>query len=266
MEVKKDQQQIELRPASLGRALKKGLSDAWDHLGLVIAASLAWSIAILIPMAIGWEVQGKLHDTWPWAIVCGILGGVLISTPLLAGVFKMAYNTVYHEDPALNDILDGARELLTAGYSVIGINILVIVVLLTNAAFFFGIFGPLKENIGFYLIGALFLYLFVLWRMMSLYHLPALAAQKPLKQRPGAIAAIKKSFILTMHNPVFTIELFAITIGISVLCIVSMVGMLILYMGVISIILTHALRELFARYGIVEEPQESPEKSDGKLD
>jgi hypothetical protein len=248
---------IQLKPARLGRTLKKGFSDAYDRLGLVIVASIIWSVATLGPMAVAWEVQRRVHTHWLWIIVAGFAASVLIGTPILAGVFRMAYKIVYRDDPALIDIFIGARELFKAGYGLILLNIIIVGVIVTDIAFFFGWFGPLKGSVLAYVTGSIAIYLLLGWLAAAMYQMPILSAQKSLSQKEGAIPAIRKSLLLIMDNPGFTIGLFVVILGFSVLCVLSRVGMLILYVGTVSIVLTRALRELYVRYGMVEDTAES---------
>jgi len=78
-------------------------------------------------------------------------------------------------------------------------------------------------------------------------------------QRQGWLPAVKKSLLLAAGNLLFTIGLFVVTLGFGILCALSVIGMLALYVGAVSVLLTHALRELYVRYGVVEEPPEAVE-------
>jgi hypothetical protein len=88
---------------------------------------------------------------------------------------------------------------------------------------------------------------------------PAVAVQRPMGQRQGWLPAVKKSLLLAAGNLLFTIGLFVVTLGFGILCALSVIGMLALYVGAVSVLLTHALRELYVRYGVVEEPPEAVE-------
>lgn len=245
------EEQIELAPARLGRALGGGISDLWDRLGLVVASNLIWIVAVLLP----WLLADRLLR----APAAGLAVSVLLGAPIIVGTFKMAYNIVYHDDPSLKDLAWGFTGSPRAWLELVLVDILVIGALLTDAAFFSGVFGPLGGNRPAAMLAVAAIYALVLWLVMSLYQFPALAAQKPMSQREGAIPAIKKSLLLAAHNPGFTIGLFVVILGFGVLCALSVIGMLVLYVGAVPIILTHALRELFARYGVVMEACENME-------
>jgi len=252
MEVKEEQ--IEIRPVSLSRTLSKGVSDVWDHLGLVVASSFIWTAAVTVPLSIGWELQRRLMTTGPWYLLAGLLAALLVGVPLLAGVFKMAYKMVYRDDPSLWDILSGFKELFIPGLGLVLVSLAVAVVLAVNIVFFFGIFGPLKGSFAGYAVGIFSLYLLLIWFAMALYQFPALAAQLLLEQKQGVFPAIKKSFLLVMHNPGFTAGVFVVILGLSILCVVSVIGMPLLFVGTVAILLTRVLREQFVRYGVIEEP------------
>jgi hypothetical protein len=256
---------IQLQPASLGRVLKRGFADAYDRLGLTVASSLLWSIVVMLPLAIGWGIQRRYPASSPWLIICGLIIGILISSPIMAGVFKMAQRIVYRDDPSLRDIIEGAREFLASGFALILLNIVVLGMFVVDIAFFAGLFGPLRDH---RFLPAMFFvsYLLLGWLMMMLYQMPALAAQKPLGQKEGVLSAVKKSFLLMSHNPGFTTGLFVVILGFSILCAVSGIGMLVLYIGTASIVQTHALRELFIRYGVVENVPDTVKDVGWKLD
>lgn len=251
-----DKEQPEFLTARLGKAIKKGFSDAYDRFGLVIAASLIWVAFAAVPLSIGWEIQRRLPASGISFALAGIIAAMIISAPALAGIFRMAYKTAYHDDPGLGDIYSGARELLLPAIGLAVINVFAVVLLLIDAMFFMGLFGPLRGNWFYFGIGVFFLYLLAAWLVTAVYHLPALAAQRPLGQRTGAIAAVKKSLILAAHNPGFTIGLFIVILGFGILCAVSVFGMLILFAGTVSMVLTHAVRELYIRYRVVEDTPE----------
>ncbi|MEN6520630.1 MAG: hypothetical protein ABFD46_05700 [Armatimonadota bacterium] len=261
-----EEEQVDISPARFGKAIRKGFSEVYDRFGLVIAASLIWAVIIAVPLGLGWELWRR-NPSKPWIVLIGMIVAVFIGSPVLAGVFRMAYKVVYHDDPGLGDILTGARELFLASLSLALIDIVVISMLVIDAMFFMGMFGPLKgkENLVFFLAGILFIYLLVAWLMTVLYQLPVLASQKPMCQREGAAAAIRKSLILAAHNPGFTIGFFVVILGFGILCAVSVFGMLILFAGTVSMLLTHALRELYIRYKVVEEAPETVEDKGWKL-
>ncbi|MBI2843497.1 MAG: hypothetical protein HYX78_08865 [Armatimonadetes bacterium] len=245
--------------------MKIGIADAWDRLGLVVASSLIWALVVLVPVAVAAELAKKQPSAALWITIISLAAAVLLGAPLLAGIFRMAYKIVYREDPGLEDLAAGFRELSRSAISLALLNVAVVGVLTVDALFLLGVIGPFKGGPVLALAGILCIYLLLGWTAAAIYQLPALAAQRPMGQREGAIAAIKKSFLLAAHNPAFTIGLFVVILGLGILCAVSVLGMLVLYVGLVSVILTRALRELYIRYGIVEEPPEVVEDAGWKV-
>lgn len=255
-----DEREItELVPASLGRVLKRGVVDAWDRFGLVIGASLVWSFAVSLPIIVAAAVGGRIPGTRMWLALVGLAASALVGAALLGGIYRLAYKIVYREDPTLGDVLSGAKEMVGRSYAIAAINVIVAGILALDVAFFFGLIGPLRTSLITLGVGALALYAMLAWSMAAIYQFPLLSAQRPMGQREGALAAVKKSLLLALHNPGFTIGLFVVILGFSVLCLISVIGMLVIYTGTVSIVTTHALRELYVRYGVVEEPPEVEE-------
>jgi uncharacterized membrane protein YesL len=92
--------------------------------------------------------------------------------------------------------------------------------------------------------------------MAAQYQYSILVSQAPLSQPQSALAAIKKSLLLVLGNPGFTIILFVVTLGFGVLCFISGVGMILLFAGSTAILQANAVKELYARYGIEKAPSQ----------
>lgn len=241
---------IELQPASLGRALRNGFIEAlWDRLGLTVAASLIWTVLVAVPLAFGFAAM-QMAGVGGLLLLLILM---LIGAPVQAGLFNMAHKVIYRDDPGIGDIFSGFTTLLGPSLRLVAVNIIVMVVLARDALFFAGVLGGTKPSLLQLALGMFCVYLIMAWLMVTMYQLPVMVSQKPLCHKEGALPAIKKSVLLTMHNPGFTIGLFVVILGFSVLCALSVIGALILYGGALPVILVSALRELYIRYEIVED-------------
>jgi hypothetical protein len=96
---------------------------------------------------------------------------------------------------------------------------------------------------------------------MAIYQLPLLVVQLSTESGMGVGVILRKSFLLMADNPGFTLGLFLVIIAFAVLCAIPMfVGFAVLFFGASAFLVTHALRELFIRYGIIEaEPEAADE-------
>lgn len=240
------------RPARLGRALAKGLRETYDRLGFVIAASLTAfaGTAALAALAV------RIID----AVRPGIYLGAALLMPAVffywlcaAGTFCIAHNAVYHQRHSTSDTLSGIRKALVPAAKLFAVDTAVMAVLLGDAAFFLSL-GP--GGLGL-IMAVVCIYAAGLWASAAMYHLPLLPAQITMESGPKPVVIIRKSFLLAFGNPGFTLGLFVAIIALAVLCAIPAgLGIAALFPGAAAFLLTHGLRELFVRYGIVEEEPE----------
>ncbi|HZO91283.1 MAG TPA: hypothetical protein VFB38_23370 [Chthonomonadaceae bacterium] len=239
--------------ARLGRALKAGLREAWDRLGLVIAISLTWALLWFPPL-----IPGRLPAPLPPVVRLALMAliAVLTLSAPMAGAFHVAHLAASHEEVAYGDFWRGAWRMYGPATRLGLIHLLVWSVGLTNLWFYLNI-GHLIGS-----VAALFcLYVLLFWAMMSVYHFPLLAAQEagvfdePGRQaRRGAWAAIRRAFFLTMGAPLYTAGVLAVVIAVTALLFATVALALILWLGVFSLVTTYPTRALLVQFGVLPPP------------
>lgn len=248
-----------VRPASLLRALRKGFRAAYDHLGYVVFVSFVATVITAALFSAAWFVINKIHAGPPglFLFVIPIFAGYLCAV----GVYYYVDKSVYNEHPALNETWKGIGKLFVPALSLFIIDSIITAVLLIDAVFFL----RLGTFIGS-MFGVLCAYLSLIWLFMVMYHLPLLAAQLKMESGTKSSVVIRKSFLLALGNPGFTVGLFLVIIAFAVLCAIpALFGIAVLFLGATAFLLTHALRELFIKYGVAEEEPEIPEDAGWQL-
>lgn len=240
-----------VRPARLGRALKKGFRAAYDHLGYVVLVSLVSVLGTAVPISLGWTVTVELGLDVLGALF--LVLGALFCWLCAVGLFHYADKAVYNEHPSLADTWRGIGRLIGPALALFVIDLVVMAVLLGDAAFFLSI----KSKAVGIVVAVVCLYLATAWALAALYHLPLLSAQLRMESGPRPFVIIRKSFLLALGSPGFTLGLAFAIITLAVLCALPAgVGTAMLFPGTAAFLLTHGLRELFVRYGVVEEEPE----------
>lgn len=226
------------------KTLKKWLGDSYDRLGHVLVASFAW-FTLLIG---GIGIIAKLGVNTSALAVAGMLVGfyVLIVAPMTSGVFILARNIVTKDDPSVPDMLGGFRELLRESWSLGFLQVVITLMIIGNAWFYLS-----RPNMVVKTIGVLVLYLMILWMFSAIYHFPLL-----LEQRPGAGKIIKRGFLIALDNLGFTAGVFFAIILLTCLLSLTLVGMPLLLVGMVSILQIRALRAAFVKYEILEPEKE----------
>lgn len=244
------EQQTITRPASLGRALRRGFRAAYDHLGYVVFVT--FTSFVLASALFGAVVAGvrATGPAWGMAKIVFFVPVALAAWLCAVGVYYYANRSVYHEYPTLADTWCGIRELLGPALLLFALDALVTIVLIGDTVFLLS----LRGGSVFLALGILSGYILIVWLMMSMYHLPLLPAQAKMESGPRPTVIVRKSFLLMADNPGFTVGLFLAIIALAVVCaVLGFVGMAAFYLGATAFVLTHALRELFTKYGIVED-------------
>jgi len=166
----------------------------------------------------------------------------------------------------ISDTWEGIGRLIGPALAVFAADLIITAVLLGDAAFFLIAFrargGAVLSG-----LGILFSYLSLMWLMMVMYHAPLLVAQLEMESGPGVKVVLRKSLLLAMGNPGFTLGFFVVIIAFAAICALpAMLGIAILFPGAAAFLLTSALRELFIKYGVVEEEPEVVEDQPWRLD
>ncbi|MCX6345105.1 MAG: hypothetical protein NT018_08520 [Armatimonadetes bacterium] len=244
------------RKISLARALKNGFLSAYDHLGYVVCASLICSALSLAVYGLTVMSTGFLHGASRLLV---FIPALLVAFICAAGVFYYANMAAFEKRPAVIDTLMGARKLLVPAIELFFVDGFITAVLLVSSAFFVSRMGTGSLYLAAALLSA---YLLLIWLIVAMYHLPLLAAQLDMESGPKPLVIMRKSFLLTIDNLCFTVCLFVVIIAIVMLCALPrFIGILAIFLGVISFVLNHALKELFKKYGILQ-PEAEPVKDE----
>lgn len=232
----------------LSKTLKRWLGNSYDFLGLVLICSFAWFGTFLLGMAAITAVLGKAHPAVMFVAVSAFY--VLILAPLAAGVFATAKKIVTRDDPSPLDVFRGFKEYLLPGWSLGLSQVLVTVVLVANAWFY-----VTRPSMALKVLGVLVTYGFILWALSAVYHFPVL-----IEQRPGTLKVLKRGVLLALDNVAFTLGVFFVIILLTCFCAATLIGMPLLYLGLVSVLQTRALRALFVKYEMLPPEREySPE-------
>jgi hypothetical protein len=258
-----DDKETPRQPVRLGRVIAKGFRNAYDHLGFVVLVSFAFFVLISAEsLCVG--AVARASD----ALVVRLL--VMIPAALLAwlyttGVYYYVKKSVFDEHPVLADMWIGVRRLAIPAVGLFAVDLVLTGIVFADTVFFIAVFAA-KPNIVIAILGALCGYIALMWLMMAMYHLPVMVAQLDMPSGPRVVVVLRKSFLIVADNPAFTVGLFLVIIAFTIVCAVpALVGTALLCLGATAFVLTSALRELFTKYGLVEDEPEIVEERPWKL-
>ena len=227
---------------SFPKVLKKWLADSYEYLGLVLMSSFIWFSITLGGLALITNFKSRP------ALVLALLGifYAFVIAPMTSAVFNLAKKMVTRDDPSLLELLQGFRGFFAVSWTLGVAQIFVSFLIVANAWFYLTHGGIVLR-----ILGVLALYVLILWMMSAVYHFPML-----IEQRPGTFKIIKRGFLITLDNPGFTAGVFLAIILLTCFSAATLLGMPLLYIGMLSILETRALRAVFVKYGLLEPEKE----------
>lgn len=226
----------------LPKTLKKWIADSYEYLGLVLMSSFAWFGITLGGMAL---IAGlRRHPVLVLILFAAFY--VFLVAPLTAAVFYLAKKMITRDDPSLLDLLAGFKQFLTASWMLGLVQIVLTFIVVVNAWFYLTHGGMIVR-----VLGILTLYVLIIWLMSAVYHFPIM-----IEQRPGTFKIVKRGFLLALDNPAFTGGVFLAIILLTCFSGATLLGLPLLYMGMLSILETRAMRAVFVKYELLEPEKE----------
>jgi len=235
--------------ASFALALRLGLRDTYDHMGAVLVLSVGWSVVACLVLAGAQSLAARLAGALPGALpllaagAAVIVGCSLAGGPALAGLFRFCLNGATRQEPEILDVAWGFRNALGRSIRLALAQSGVAAVLAANAAFYLYLAGSIP---GVIVAGLLFLYALLFWSCALLYQWPLLVEEEiPVR------ALVKKSLLLVLDNPGFTLLLALTLAALTLLLWATAVGGVLVWAGAAAFLQTQATRELLRRYGLL---------------
>ena len=199
---------------TLASTFRRFVCNSYDHLGLLVIANLLW-LGLSIPIV-----------TAPAATVA---------------LFHLARKVAEHEPVTLRDYFVGFRTLFLPA--------------LKSGAFFGASFFVIWLNADFYshlgrwaTLPGIFLAALMIWLGAFLLLMNAHAWPLIAYGETRLPAALKKSALLTLDNPAFSIGLTTQALALAALCILTGAGLLLGLGSLTAVLLTTGHRELLKRY------------------
>ncbi len=241
-----------VRKPNIRKAALGGLREGYFNLGFVLFGS---AMTTLITFGLAWIISAICRPFAPWQLVFYIIpamAGWICSV----GIYDYAYKAVTHEHPVVMDAITAIRELIRPALLLFALDLFITLVIISDfvyCAYWAMSTGQLLQTA----LAVFCFYLIIIWVMMTLYHLPLLVDGGKESTVPGIL---KRSFILTFGNPVFTLMLFLVIIAFTVICALPVfAGWVALLVGGCAFFCCSALKELFISYGLTPDDPTEPE-------
>ncbi|BCW98002.1 MAG: hypothetical protein KatS3mg024_0829 [Armatimonadota bacterium] len=225
-------------------AIRRAAGDFYDRLGLMVLASAVMmlfpAMAVMAGQALrsvaGPTATGMAMFLLAWyGLACGWGVNILI-----------AHRIAYFLDPGPDAFRDFARTFLWPSLKLGTLQLVLTMVMLVDAAFFLS-----RSSLLLKIAGMLMAYLLLLWLLMQVWQWPFL-----ITEEGGVWKAVRKSGLLLLDNPFFTLGTFSVTMTAGALLLLSGIGAVVALGGLGACFIVRAHRELLMKYGVVEDEPE----------
>lgn len=227
-------------------ALRRGIGDYYDRLGLTALGS----VALLAPVMIASAVGGILDHFLPRAVstVMVLLVAWYGLCFMWAGNVLQAHRIAAFEEPGPDAFAEIFRKYGVGTLKLASAQLLITVIVLLDTLFF------LRQGTWVMQIaGVVTAYILLLWGMMTLSQYPFLVSENR-----QTLKILRKSALVTLDNPFFTAGGLFVTMTLGALLVVCVVGIPLGLGGVLSCFSVRMHRECLKKYGMVEDEPEDP--------
>jgi len=224
--------------------IKTSFIDIYDNLGWVLFLSAIW-FGFATPFVFA-VLPGSLHPFL--RILLGI--SVIFLGPATAGCYYVANRLIKRETVEWRDFFYAFKKFFWRAEALILILIVAIVIVIVDFTFYSQI-----QNIAVRILSIFWLYILLFLGIIQIYMFPLL-----IEQDTGIKKIIVRSFLLSIDNIGVTLVVFLIVVAISVLCIFTGVGALLLMMGMKSFFDTRTFLNVMEKYEDVPTPQKRKEE------
>ncbi|MFH1689551.1 MAG: YesL family protein [Candidatus Eisenbacteria bacterium] len=213
-----------LRAADLLRpTFKSAIWSTYDHIGLLVLANLIW-LVLCLP--------------------------VVTAPVATAGLFHLAREIARGNGVSLRDFFSGFRSLFLPAVKLGLVDLAVLLALWINVDFYSHLRGG--ATIPGMVLAAAMVWTAAFFLLMHAHLYPLLTAgETSLRQ------LLRKSALLTLDNLAFTIGITLQALSLSVLCIITGAGLVLINGSAVAVLLATGHRELLRKYS--DDPDEPDE-------
>jgi len=238
----RNNEEITKKKVALWPIIKTSFIDIYDNLGWVLFMSAIW-FGFVTPFLFA-ILPGNLSI--PLRIILG--SSIIALGPATAGCYYIA-NKLVKKDYFVEwkDFFYAFKKFFWRATALMLILAAAILVLAANFIFYSHI-----QNTAMRILSILWLYVIIFLGIMQTYMFPLL-----VEQDTGIRKIIKRSFLLTIDNIGITLVIFLIVTALSIICILTGVGALLLMMGMKSLFDTRTFLTVMEKYEDVPDSQSS---------
>lgn len=241
---------------SLWLAVRRAGADYYERMGLTVLGSLFTVIPVMLFFLVEQALSGWFPR--PFTFLVLLLASWYWLTYAWAANVLLAHRIAYWQDPGMDAFVDLGRLYGKEFLKLSSVQLLITLIILADIYFF-----SVQTSLAMRIAGVVMLYVLFLWGTSLLWQWPFL-----IREAVGTVKILKKSALVLLDNPFFTVLAFSVTMLCGILLLASVLGMLVALSGLLSCFVVRAHRETLKKYGVVEDEPDIKEDSgwpsDGK--
>lgn len=223
---------------SAGRALIRTFKDVYEFLGITIMTSLAWFVLLALA-AWGLSLVKRLPLL---AVPAGILLLIVLG-PVTAAASSVMNKVVHRNEVGFADFISALRKYFGRGLGLVSVQGLIFAVIVSDFLFFLRFPSQFVR-----IASGLWVYAFLFAAAMTSFEFPLL-----VEQDIGILGVLKKSALLVLDNPVYSLFILVYGILITAISIVIPPAAALLFIGALGLLQNRALLQLLEKYGLWSE-------------
>jgi hypothetical protein len=217
------------------QVVRFSLRDFWDEFVLLVLMNLLWAGTVLLPLA-------------PWLVLRGLVFGWMLALslilalplPIVTGAVAYVTNQVARQKPVgWHTFSAGIRRYWAKSLAVALVNIIVVVLVVSNVRFYGGVLEGVWTNFAV----AIWLVLAIYWLLVQVFWFPMLLEQ----ENESLLLALRNALVMALITPGFTLTLGIIILILAVLSVILTVPTMLLMVSLLLLMANHATRSRLAR-------------------
>lgn len=215
--------------------IKRSFKQFYEHLFLLVLVNIIWFVLVSLSIFVGYA---GLVANW----IFPMLIPLILMGPLCLSGLNFSWKAYKTRGVNFKYIFTGIKKYFKRGLLAFLFSIIVYLILMVDFYFFF---QRGTDSLLMVIISVIFMYLIIFFSMFQLFFWGLLTIQ----QGENIKKIIKRSFLLVLHNPGFSILWLLVIIIIGVLLTLTGVGMAVAFMSVMALMILNGVELILEQYG-----------------
>jgi len=215
------------------RVVKYSLKDFWDEFVILVVLNILWCATVALPVLALLVLSGLDQIL---ALAVSLI--LLVPLPVVSGGLCFVTNQISRgKAVGWGTFATGIRRYWAKSLVVAAVNLVVLVLLLTNLQFY-----GLMEGVWTNVVVSIWLVLGFYWLLVQVFWFPMILELKNEK----ILLAFRNALAMVLVTPGFSITLGIVLLVLGLLCVVLTVPVILLMASLLLLIANHATRSRLA--------------------